>query len=117
MQIQLEAHETHTITGYSDTEITINKISYTEPLILSSEQLITPWDIQSDFLKPIFELAPEVIIIGTNTPTASQRTEALKQSIEHRIGIELMTLGAACRTFNILLGEQRRVVAGLILNR
>jgi uncharacterized protein len=116
MQIQLEAHETHTIMGYSDTEIKINQQTYCDHLILSSDHLITPWDIQGDFLKPLFELNPDVILLGTHTPDIL-RQAICKQPTHQSIGIECMTIGAACRTFNLLLSEQRHVVAGFILNR
>ena len=116
MQIQLEAHETHTITGYSDTEIKVNQQIYHNHLILSRDILITPWDIHEAFLNPVFALNPEIILLGTHTPDALRRRDAIRQHTHQHIGIECMTIGAACRTFNILLSEHRHVVVGFILD-
>ncbi len=122
MQIQLEAHETHTIQAYSDTEIKINHILYHSNLILSRHTLITPWIIQetSQTSTQLLDLNPEVIILGTHTPDKLRRLESIQtliqQLCEKQIGVECMTLDAACRTFNILLSEHRQVVAGFIFD-
>jgi uncharacterized protein len=119
MQIQLEAHEIHTIQAYSETEIKINQIIYHTDLILSRDTLITPWAIQ-DAATLMLNLNPEVIILGTDTPDQLRHLNYFKQLeqslVEQQIGMEYMTLDAACRTFNILLGEHRRVVAGFIFD-
>ena len=120
MQIQLEAHETHTIQAYNDTEIKVNDVSYNTSFIVSRDSLISPWAIQDaaklnqDLLQPILDLNPEIIILGTHTPGALQRLDVVRQLCEKHIGIECMRLDAAARTFNILLSEHRRVVAGFI---
>ena len=120
MQIQLEAHETHTIQAYTDTEIKVNNALYQTSFIVSRDTLITPWAIQSAdelnerLLQPILDLAPEIIILGTKNPSALQRLDILKKLCEKHIGVECMAIDAACRTFNILLSEHRRVVAGFI---
>ncbi len=122
MQIQLEAHETHTIQAYTDTEIKVNDALYQTSFIVSRDTLITPWAIQSAdklnerLLQPILDLAPEIIILGTKNPSALQRLDMLKKLCEQHIGVECMTIDAACRTFNILLSEHRRVVAGFIFS-
>jgi uncharacterized protein len=119
MQIQLEAHETHTIQAYSDTEIKINQVMYHTNLILSRDTLITPWAIEEASTQ-LLDLNPEIIILGTHTPNQLRQLGHLKkleqQLCEKQIGIECMTIDAACRTFNILLSEHRRVVAGFIFD-
>ncbi|MCH9756576.1 MAG: hypothetical protein K0U37_05230 [Gammaproteobacteria bacterium] len=122
MQIQLEDRETHTIQAYSDTEIKVNDITYKTSFILSRDTLITPWAIQNaaklnqTHLQPMLDLDPEIIILGTEQPDTLRRLNAVRQLCEKHIGIECMALGAASRTFNILLSEHRRVVAGFIFN-
>lgn len=121
MQIQLEARETHTIQAYSDTEIKVNNISYHQSLIVSHDTIMSPWEVlhpsevTEDLLQPILQLNPEIIILGTHMPEHLRSLSCLKKLCEQHIGIECMTLDAACRTFNVLLGEHRRVVVGFIL--
>ncbi len=120
MQIQLEAHETHTIQAYNQNEIKVNHHTYQTSFIVSRDTLITPWDIKNaadltlDLFQPILGLNPEIIILGTHTPDLLRRLDAVLMLQEKQIGTECMTIDAACRTFNILLGEHRRVVAGFI---
>ncbi len=120
MQIQLESRETHTIQAYSETEIKVNHISYQHSLIVGHDTVISPWDITDaqalteKLLTPILKLEPEIIILGTEKPQHLRNLTCIKKLCEKQIGIECMALDAACRTFNVLLGEHRRVVAGFI---
>ncbi|MDH5472765.1 MAG: Mth938-like domain-containing protein [Gammaproteobacteria bacterium] len=112
---------TQVINGYDETSITINEHTFTHSLLVSNYRLITDWPVKemSDFcnqsLQPIFELQPEVIIIGTGRNIQFPRPEHYSSAINKGIGIEFMDTGAACRTYNILLSENRKVVAGIIL--
>jgi uncharacterized protein len=122
MQIQLEAHETHTIQSYTNTEIKVNHVVYSTSFILNRDTLISPWAAEDPaalhqaLLQPLLDLDPEIIILGSNQPDAVRRLDAVRQLSEKHIGIECMAIGAASRTFNILLSENRRVVAGFIFN-
>lgn len=60
------------------------------------------------------EIRPELLLIGCGRSIAPL-TVAVKQELAaHRIGVELMDTGAACRTYHVLAAEQRRVAAVLI---
>lgn len=121
MHIHKEQAESHSIQSYSDSEIRINGIVYTKSLIQSRTETITNWDIHSieelneRLLKPILELQPEVIIIGHSETGKLTPLPMIAYLSQHKIGIECMSIGAACRTFNVLLSEDRSVVAGFIL--
>lgn len=120
MQINLETPDIHTIQSYSDSQITLNNTDYCESLIISRKALISPWPIHSvqelseESLKPIIELQPEVIIIGHKQTGVQVPMMMVQYLAKQRIGIECMSIGAACRTFNVLLGEQRAVVLGIV---
>jgi uncharacterized protein len=122
MHIQLEAHETHTIQSYSETEVTINHVAYQTSFILNHNTLITPWDIthptelNQTRLEPLLALAPEIIILGVQAPQKLLQLDTIQNLRAQRIGVECLNVGAACRTFNLLLGEQRTVALGMILN-
>lgn len=122
MQINLESSEKHTITSYDDTQIIVNKTIYNNSLMISRQSIISPWpvhsvlDLNDDFFKAILDLQPEVIIIGHHQPSVQIPIILVQSLAKQRIGIECMSIGSACRTFNVLLGEQRAVVAGLIFS-
>ena len=122
MQINLESSDIHTITSYSDSQITVNNTAYNDSLIISRQVIISPWPVHSvvelseDLLKPILELQPEVIIIGHNQLGVQVPIMLVQYLANQRIGVECMSIGAASRTFNVLLGEQRNVVLGVILD-
>lgn len=66
-------------------------------------------------LAAIFDLAPEVVVLSTGArqkfPPAALRAEFATR----RIGLEVMEVGAACRTYNVLVSEERQVVAAILL--
>lgn len=120
MYIQLEAYDKHSVQAYDEHQVQINQVSYTENLIVSSSELITPWpietlhDLDEGRLKPIFELQPEIILIGHQNLGILPPFATVKLCHEKRIALECMSLGAACRTFNVLLSELRPVALGII---
>lgn len=100
--------------------ITVAEHTYDTPLILSPESVDADWpvksveDVSEEALRPVLGLNPEVVIIGTGK---QQRfLEPAIMMLFHRdgIGIEVMSTKAACRTFNILVMEERKVVAALM---
>ena len=121
MHIQQEPPDQQSIQAYSNSEIKINSIIYSKSLIVSREQIILDWDIRliSDLsetlLEPILNQQPEVIIIGHNESGKRPPFSIHAFLSQHRIGLECMSIGAASRTFNVLLSEERAVVAGFIL--
>ena len=121
MEINLEKPQRYSIQGYSEQQIQVAAETYTSSLIISKDKIIEKWDvhalsdINAQTLAPILDLNPEIIIIGHNHFNEHLPIPALQHVINHHIGIECMLLGPACRTFNVLLAEDRHVVAGIIL--
>lgn len=120
MEIQLESQEPHTIQSYSHNSISVFGKTYQQSIIASKQALYLPWPVQDIAsltmadLDPLLQYQPEIIIIGHSSnqrPSLSITSQLSSQ----RIGLESMTIGAACRTFNVLLSEQRAVVLGVIL--
>ena len=60
-------------------------------------------------------LKPEVVLFGTGAKQQFARPELYRKLIKARIGIEFMDTPAACRTYNILTAEDRKVVAAVLL--
>ena len=63
----------------------------------------------------IFALAPELVLLGTGPTQQFASAQVRAAFAQRRVGIEVMQLGAACRTFNVLVQEERRVAAALFL--
>jgi uncharacterized protein len=111
---------TNVIRAYRGGELQINENRYRGAVILSASTLLAQPDIQDleslvavDATR-ILALEPEIVLLGTGArqifPAASYSAQYLRAGI----GLEVMDTGAACRTFNVLVGEQRRVVALLL---
>jgi uncharacterized protein len=122
VKLQSDPHSgANTITGYGDGYVEINKTPYSHAVLLSSGGEIQEWSVQSfdelsaaDFSQ-MAALKPELIIIGTGKRQRFPKPELLKTLIEAKIGFEVMDSQAACRTYNILVGEGRQVLLALIV--
>jgi uncharacterized protein len=107
------------IRGYAAGEVRIAELVQHAPCIVSAEQLIVDWrarDVASltpEELDPIFALQPDVVLLGTGMRQTFPASAIRQAFAARRIGLEVMDLGAACRTYNILVQEDRRVVAAL----
>lgn len=109
------------IRGYSDSEVWINDTTYRASLIVSSTRLHTQWppsevaELKVEHLTPLIEMEPEIVLLGTGNRQTFPEPILLTPLLERRIGVEVMTTEAACRTFNILQADERQVVAALML--
>ena len=121
MKLQSDPHSgANTITGYGDGYVEINQIPYNHAVLLSSDGAISAWPValfdglkESDFAQMV-DLKPELILIGTGSRQRFPKPELLKSLILAKIGFEIMDSQAACRTYNILVGEGRQVLLALI---
>jgi uncharacterized protein len=111
----------HRISSYSDDTVSINESVYRQSLILTADTLFTPWPVtgldqlSSENLAPIFESRPAVVLLGTGTRQHLPEARIFGLFGEQGIGLEVMDNGALCRTFNILVAEDRAVTAAIIL--
>ena len=120
MHLNLEKPDQHAIQSYSISEIRINDVVYQQSIVVSRQQILTEWPIKSikelniDSLDILVGQKPEIILIGHHETGQFAPTLTMTYLSQNKIGFECMSLGAACRTYNILLGEQREVVLGVI---
>jgi len=111
----------NSFTGYGEGYVEVNKVRYRESLVVSAVRLVTDWPARSvdtltgDHMAAIVELAPEIVLIGSGARFQFPDAPLLATLQKAGIGVEVMDTQAACRTYNILLGEGRNVVAALIL--
>ena len=116
-----QAEGRNLFTGYGEGYVAVNGTRYTASLVVSARRIVADWpapsiaDLQADHLAAILELEPEVLLLGTGARFAFPSQAILAPIYKAGIGVEVMDTPAACRTYNILLGEGRDVVAALIL--
>ena len=72
-------------------------------------------ELNAGHLAPLFALKPEVVVLSTGTTQRFPRAALRAEFATRRIGLEVMEIGAACRTYNVLVGEERNVVAAILL--
>ncbi len=112
---------TNVIRSFTENTIDVNNQSYGHSLIVGNNLLITDWGIkhiEELTLKNWQELVqhkPEVILIGTGKSLVFPHPSSYAPAIELGIGVEFMDTTAACRTYNVLVSEDRVVIAGIIL--
>lgn len=119
MQINRESSLKNTIKAYGDGELKIGEDLYNSSIYITEDAVSTTklhqiTEITPDSISEIISHKPEVIILGHANPHAELPIDTRIFLAKHNIGIECMDLGAACRTFNILLAEGRNVI-GLFL--
>jgi uncharacterized protein len=89
--------------------------------IIGAATLIRDWpphdvpSLRPEHFAPLFEFQPEVVVLSTGArqvfPSAALRAEFATR----KIGIEVMEIGAACRTYNVLVSEERKVLCAVLL--
>ncbi len=122
MHIQLETGgQANLIRTYAAGQIIINQDSYTRSVIVLPGRIIADWppqrfeDLTLAHLETLVPLSPELVILGTGRRQHFPHAELLAPLVGSGIGWEVMDTGAACRTYNILMGEGRNVAAALLM--
>ena len=109
------------IRGYANGELRVNENTYRGAVILSAAMLIDLPNVQNleELLKVdvarILTLEPELVLLGTGERQIFPAPAFGAQFMRSGIGFEVMDTSAACRTFNVLVGEQRRAAAVLLV--
>ncbi len=108
------------IRAYGDGLITIGGQQYSQSLILAPNHLLSDWrpqqisELLPEDFDPVLALHPEVLVLGTGNTLTFPPPALTARLLQSGIGVEVMDTAAACRTYNILLSEQRHVVAALL---
>ena len=96
---------------------------YCRSLIVTPKEIYTSWppqnidDITAADLQEIIKLEPELILIGTGDKLRFPHPSILEGAVRAKLSVDFMDSRAACRTYNILAAENRRVAAGIIFER
>ena len=111
----------NTIARQDGVRVWVGNLSFEGSVVVPWSGAVRPWPPQRfdelaerDFAG-LLQQRPEVVIFGSGARLRFPRPPLVRSLIEQRVGFEAMDTAAACRTFNILVGEGRRVVAALIV--
>lgn len=109
------------VDGYSAEAVKITGRWYERHLLLSAERLDEHWRPPApdritiaDF-GPVLEWAPDVVLLGTGSRLRFPPARLIADFARRGMGLEVMSTEAACRTFNILLSEDRPTAAALMI--
>ena len=122
MQLTLERpdHEFF-LRGADGASALVNDRPLTTSFVLAPNTLLEAWGVRDakalevDQLEPLLALAPEVVLLGTGASQVFPSPAVMAACLGRGVGLEIMSNAAAARTFNVLAGENRKVVAGFIL--
>jgi len=95
--------------------------SMTNSFILTPSQIISDWhyqevtDLTHESFDPLIEQQPELVLLGTGENLCFPNQQALQSFHKAGIGVEVMNTASACRTFNVLVSENRHVIAGFLM--
>ncbi|OGA62059.1 MAG: hypothetical protein A3F77_11120 [Betaproteobacteria bacterium RIFCSPLOWO2_12_FULL_67_28] len=109
------------ITGYGEGYVLVNQARHERALVVLPDQLVTDWAastfeaLTADHLAVLLPLDAEIILLGTGPTLRFPKAEIMAPLIRARVGYEVMDVQAACRTYNILVSEERKVAAALLL--
>lgn len=121
MKLQPDKYSVQTISGYGPDWIAVDGERFSDSLVLSSQGQRHAWncarfeDLSRAHFELLADMAPEMVLFGSGTRLRFPRPQWLQALTARQIGVETMDLAAACRTYNILAGEGRHVVAALLL--
>jgi uncharacterized protein len=111
----------NSITGYGEGYVMVNRRRFERSLVVLPERIIPDWPATSfealapEHLAALAGLDREIILLGTGARLRFPRPEIMQALIQSGVGVEVMDVQAACRTYNILLAEERRVAAALLI--
>ncbi len=122
MKLHLETEDAGLlISHYEAGKVVVNEEHLTRACIVSPRQLLREWGpegfdaLARGHMEHLVALDPELVVLGTGTRQRFPSPDLLRPLLEAGIGVEVMDTGAACRTYNILVGEGRRVAAALLM--
>jgi uncharacterized protein len=111
----------NTFTGYGAGYVAINGARHATHLLVTADRIVR-WDIagfdalESAQAAQFMALDPEIVILGTGARLRFPGPHLGRQLAAAGIGFEVMDSKAACRTYNVLIAEGRRVLAAILID-
>jgi uncharacterized protein len=122
VQLTLERPDyAYTLRGADGRHALVNERTLIRSFVIAPDALVEDWPVadiatmRPADLDALFALQPELIVLGSGEAQAFPPADVMATCLQRGIGLEAMTNAAAARTFNVLAGEGRRVVAGFVI--
>jgi uncharacterized protein len=109
------------ITGYGEGYVMVNRQRFERSLVVLPDRIVLDWppkrfdELAPEHMAALAGLDREIILLGTGAQLRFPRPEIIQPLMRSGVGVEVMDVQAACRTYNILLAEDRRVAAALLI--
>ena len=123
MKLHLDKNDSYnTIARYDAHHVMIGTERYEGSVIVMPQKIETGWQeggfdaLDEAAFERLAALGTEIVILGTGMRQRFPHPRLLKSLMQARVGIEIMDLGSACRTYNILVSEHRTVAAALLFD-
>lgn len=112
--------DTYQINGLGHDHVLVNGIRHETSLIVLPDEVVNGWVDRFEALSArdfdiVLMRAPEIVLLGSGSRLRFPPPALYAGLLKARIGVEVMDTAAACRTYNILAAEGRRVAAALII--
>jgi uncharacterized protein len=110
----------NTVTGYGPGFIEVNQSRFEGQLLLLPDAPVQPWQVaafdqlRAEDFDALLPLRPEIVLLGTGRRQRFPHPRLTATLARAGIGVEVMDTAAACRTYNILMSEGRRVLAAFL---
>lgn len=123
MKLQPDKSEVQTISAHGPGWVSVNGEKITASVIIGARGERFDWpcnrfeDLDGELFAQLAALGAELVIFGSGPRIRFPKGEWLQPLMVKRIGLETMDTAAACRTYNILAGEGRHVIAALLLEQ
>jgi uncharacterized protein len=121
MQLNLERPDyRYYLRGADGNAALVNDRRLARSFVIAPDALVEDWPVADARtmtpadLVSLLDLRPELVVLGTGATQAFPPAAVLAACLQQGIGIEVMTNAAAARTYSVLAGEGRRVVAGFV---
>jgi len=117
----IQSDNKNLITGYDLNWVEVNQVRHQSSLIVTPDQLLLEWsvktikDINENSFEAIKSLDIEISLLGTGNTQEHLEPRLLEYFSKKNIAIESMSNQSACRTYNILANEERKVLLALML--
>ena len=111
----------NTVTGYGPGYVEINAVRHDQSVLVMPEGAVAPWpvgrfeDLEPAHFEALLDKKPEVVLLGTGNRLRFPHPRLTAALSRLHIGVDAMDLQAACRTYNILMAEGRKVAAVLLV--
>jgi len=123
MKLRVAATEgQNTFTAYGDGYVSVNAVRYTSNVLVLPDRIVPEWTqstlstMRVEDFALLAGLDADIILLGTGKLALFPAPELRRPFVEKQKGLEVMDIQAACRTYNVLISEGRRVAAGLIFS-